>query len=117
MSDSIPMVDLKLIAMQAGTFGFHQAHDMVIRAMDGMHDDLMMNLVMFGWFAATPMFAESIDGSMREYIYAQQMKEIEDDVLPFGFNDDGREEIEKTHVDNEGQVWKEFNFPPEPHER
>jgi hypothetical protein len=54
---------------------------------------------------------------MREYIYAQQMKEIEDDVLPFGFNDDGREEIEKTHIDNEGQVWKEFMFPPEPHER
>ena len=46
-------------------------------AMVGMHDDLMMNLVLFGWFAATPMFAESIDGSMREYIYAQQMKEIE----------------------------------------
>ena len=86
-------------------------------AMVGMHDDLMMNLVMFGWFAATPMFVESIDTGMREYIYSQQMKQIEEEVLPFGFNDDGREEIEKTHVDTEGQVWKEFTFPPEPHER
>lgn len=82
-------------------------------AMVGMHDDLMMNLVLFGWFAATPMFAESIDTGMRQYIYSQQMKQIEDEVLPFGFNDDGREEENPTHIDDEGQVWREFNFPEE----
>jgi hypothetical protein len=80
-------------------------------AMVGMHDDLMMNLVLFGWFSATPMFNESIDATMRQYIYSQQAKQIEDDVLPFGYTDDGREELEKVHVDNEGQVWREFNFP------
>jgi hypothetical protein len=109
----IDIVDAETI-IEMSTF---VARGQSYEAMDGMHDDLMMNLVLFGWFAATPMFAESMDGSMREYIYAQQMKEIEDDVLPFGFNDDGREELEKTHIDNEGQVWKEFTFPPEPHER
>jgi hypothetical protein len=82
-------------------------------AMPGMHDDLMMNLVMFGWFAATPMFQESVDGTMREYIYSQQVKQIEDEVLPFGFNDDGREDLEPIHIDNEGQVWREFNWPDE----
>ena len=109
----IEIVDAETIVEMSTFVARGQSYE----AMDGMHDDLMMNLVLFGWFAATPMFAESVDGSMREYIYAQQMKEIEDDVLPFGFNDDGREEIEKTHIDNEGQVWKEFMFPPEPHER
>jgi hypothetical protein len=109
----IDIVDAETIVEMSTFVSKGQSYE----AMDGMHDDLMMNLVMFGWFAATPMFAESIDGSMREYIYAQQMKEIEDDVLPFGFNDDGREELEKTHIDDEGQVWKEFTFPPEPHER
>lgn len=109
----IEIVDAETIVEMSTFVSKGQSYE----AMVGMHDDLMMNLVMFGWFAATPMFAESIDTGMRQYIYEQQMKQIEDEVLPFGFNDDGREESEKTHVDSEGQVWREFQFPPEPHER
>lgn len=67
------------------------------------HDDLMMNLVLFGWFAATPMFTEMLDSNMRSFIYAQQAKQIEDEVLPFGFIEDGREET--VIVDDEGQRW------------
>lgn len=67
------------------------------------HDDLMMNLVLFGWFSATPMFSEMMDSNMRTFIYAQQAKQIEDEVLPFGFIEDGREET--TIVDDEGQQW------------
>jgi len=72
-------------------------------ASSGCHDDLMMNLVMFGWFAATPMFTEMLDSNMRSFIYAQQAKQIEDEVLPFGFIEDGREET--VIVDDEGQQW------------
>jgi hypothetical protein len=103
----IEIVDAETIVEMSTFVSKGQSYE----AMVGMHDDLMMNLVMFGWFAATPMFAESIDTGMREYIYAQQMKQIEDEVLPFGFNDDGRQEENPTHVDNEGQVWREFNWP------
>lgn len=67
------------------------------------HDDLMMNLVLFGWFATTPMFVEMLDSNMRSFIYAQQAKQIEDEVLPFGVIDDGREET--TLVDEDGQLW------------
>ena len=74
-------------------------------AVDGMHDDLIMNLVLFGWFAATPMFNEAMDLSMRNFIYAQQAKQIEDEVLPFGFIEDGREEITPVEVDASGQTW------------
>jgi hypothetical protein len=103
----IDIVDAETIVEMSTFVSKGQSYE----AMVGMHDDLMMNLVMFGWFAATPMFAESVDTGMREYIYAQQMKQIEDEVLPFGFNDDGRQEENPTHVDNEGQVWREFNWP------
>lgn len=103
----IEIVDAETIVEMSTFVSKGQSYE----AMVGMHDDLMMNLVMFGWFAATPMFAESVDTGMREYIYAQQMKQIEDEVLPFGFNDDGRQEENPTHVDNEGQVWREFNWP------
>ena len=68
------------------------------------HDDLMMNLVLFGWFSATPMFTEMLDSNMRQFIYAQQAKQIEDEVLPFGFIEDGREE--NVIVDDEGQQWQ-----------
>lgn len=72
-------------------------------ASSNSHDDLMMNLVLFGWFATTPMFTEMLDSNMRSFIYAQQAKQIEDEVLPFGIVDDGREET--TIVDEEGQLW------------
>lgn len=72
-------------------------------ASSNSHDDLMMNLVLFGWFSATPMFSEMMDSNMRTFIYAQQAKQIEDEVLPFGFIEDGREET--TIVDDEGQQW------------
>ena len=75
-------------------------------ATDGMHDDLIMNLVLFGWFAATPMFNEAMDSNMRSLIYAQQAKQIEDEVLPFGFIDDGRQE--EVIIDDTGQRWREF---------
>ncbi len=58
-------------------------------ASDGNHDDLMMNLVMFGWFAATPFFGEMTDIDMKSMLYAEQQRMIEDDVVPFGVFDDG----------------------------
>lgn len=72
-------------------------------ASSNSHDDLMMNLVLFGWFATTPMFTEMLDSNMRSFIYAQQAKQIEDEVLPFGFIEDGREET--TIIDEDGQLW------------
>ena len=39
------------------------------------HDDLMMNLVMFGWFTSTPFFAESTDVNMKHMLYQQKVKQ------------------------------------------
>ena len=48
------------------------------------HDDLMMNLVMFGWFTSTPFFAESTDINMKNLLYKQKVKQLEDEVIPVG---------------------------------
>ena len=69
----------------------------------GQHDDLVMNLVMFGWFVTTPMFGETTDVTLRKFLYEQRQKEIEDDVMPFGFTLNGTEK--ETLIDNEGQIW------------
>ena len=67
-------------------------------ASDGNHDDLMMNLVMFGYFTSTQFFGDMTDIDIKQMLFEKKMKEIEDDIVPFGFVDDGTEynnEIEK----------------------
>ncbi len=72
-------------------------------ASDNNHDDLVMNLVMFGWFITTPFFGEMSDIDIKGMLYEEQLKAIEQDMLPFGFMDDGKEE--EVEVDSTGQRW------------
>lgn len=62
-------------------------------ASDGNHDDLMMNLVMFGYFVSTSSFGDMTDVDIKQMLFDQRMKEIEDDVPPFGIIDDGSDYI------------------------
>lgn len=62
-------------------------------ASDGNHDDIVMNLVMFGYFVSTQLFADMTNINLKEMLFNQKMKEIEDDVVPFGFVDDGSEHV------------------------
>lgn len=59
---------------------------------EGYHDDLVMTLVLFGWLTTNQYFRELTDVNVRERIYRQQMAQIEDELTPFGFVDDGFEE-------------------------
>ena len=69
-------------------------------ASDGNHDDLMMNLVMFGYFSSTQYFGDMTDINLKNMLFDQRMKEIEDDIVPFGFIDDGSEHIENLERNN-----------------
>ena len=53
-------------------------------ATDGNHDDLVMNFVMLGFYVTTPFFQEVTDINVKKMMFQQRMKEIEDDVPPFG---------------------------------
>jgi hypothetical protein len=73
-------------------------------AEEGANDDLVMSLVIFAWAVGQGYFKEMTDSNLRENLYAQKMKQMEDYMTPFGIIDDGREE---THiVDNTGQRWE-----------
>ena len=74
------------------------------QAEPGYYDDLVMTLVLFSWVALQPYFKEMNDVDVRKRLYDNKMQVIEDDVLPFGFTDDGVT-IEDKYVDNDGQVW------------
>jgi len=64
-------------------------------ASDGNHDDLMMNLVMFGYFVSTQFFADMTDINLKQMMFENQVRQIEDDIVPFGFIDNGDDEINR----------------------
>ena len=76
----------------------------------GNHDDLMMNLVMFGYFSSSQYFGDMTDINLKDMIFKKQMKEIEDDIVPFGFIDDASDEIER--LENEGKYHWQVEYDP-----
>ena len=58
-------------------------------ASDNNHDDLVMAMVMFGFFAQTDFFESLTNVNIKEMLFQQRMQQIEDDIPPFGFIEDG----------------------------
>ena len=69
------------------------------------HDDLVMNLVMFAWFATTDIFNGITDIDMKNMLYKEQLKAIQDDLLPFGFISNPADDEPIIEVDNNGEQW------------
>ena len=82
---------------------------------DGAHDDLVMCCVLFSWLVQQRYFRELTDQDIREKMFSEQMRMIEEEMVPFGFIEDGHDPDEnKIPGDNNvwtpaGQEWqKEF---------
>jgi hypothetical protein len=78
-------------------------------ATQGNHDDLVMNLVLFSWFVSSEAFGDISSVDLKDLLFAERMKQIEEDVLPFGDIDDGRgfnTAYDKMY--NELQQWKDL---------
>lgn len=71
------------------------------------HDDLMMNLVLFAWFTTTDVFQSLTNIDMKDMLYKERLKAIQDDMLPFGFVESGSYEKDKYTKDADGNVWLE----------
>ena len=72
---------------------------------EGYHDDLVMPLVLFGWLTTNPYFKELTDANLRETIYESQIKQIEDELTPFGFIEDGSASSEPKQYIQDGDLW------------
>ena len=99
-TNKLNIVDEQTI-LEISTF---EARGQSYEASEGNHDDLMMNLVMFGYFVSTQFFADMTDIDLKQMLFDQRMKEIEDDMVPFGFIDDGTEAIQA--IENQDDPWK-----------
>ena len=72
-------------------------------AEEGCNDDLAMCLVIYAWLVAQDYFKELTDQDVRKRLYEEQKNQIEQDMAPFGFIDDGLDS--DTFVDAEGDRW------------
>jgi hypothetical protein len=77
------------------------------QAIGSNHDDLMMNLVMFAWFVTTDIFEGISDINMKDMLYKERLKAIQDDMLPFGFIPDTIEKPKGEKLMGDDNLWFE----------
>ena len=82
---------------------FSQKHNS-FEAEEGCNDDLAMCLVIFAWLVAQDYFKEMTDNDIRKRLYEEQRNQIEQDMAPFGFIQDGLDET--TFTDGQGDTWQ-----------
>ena len=73
-------------------------------AEEGCNDDLAMCLVIYAWLVQMDYFKELTDQDVRKRLYEDQKDQIEQDMSPFGFLNDGISD-DTTFVDSEGDRW------------
>ena len=81
---------------------FAQKHNS-FEAEEGCNDDLAMCLVIFAWLVAQDYFKEMTDNDIRKRMYEEQKNQIEQDMAPFGFINDGLDDT--VTVDANGDRW------------
>lgn len=77
--------------------GYFQPRGDSYAAADGNHDDMVMPLVLFAWFVSTDLFKEISNTDLKELLYQEKIREMQEDLPPFGFIDDGRSSINNEY--------------------
>jgi hypothetical protein len=71
----------------------------------GTHDDLVMSLVLFSWLSAQLPFKQLTDTDIRKKIIEDNNSNVEEEILPFGFINNGSIDNE-SFIDSDGDVWE-----------
>jgi hypothetical protein len=71
---------------------------------EGYHDDLVMPLVLFAWATNDLLFKDMTNANNRQALYSSQIKQIEEEMTPFGFIVDGQNQ-EDAFVVEDGDLW------------
>jgi hypothetical protein len=98
-SDKLLFKDYEIISELTTFISKHNSFE----AEEGCNDDLAMCLVIYAWLVAQDYFKELTDQDIRKRLYEEQKNQIEQDMAPFGFIDDGLES--SSFVDVDGDRW------------
>jgi len=74
----------------------------------GTHDDLVMNLVLFAWFSSNRHFRALTDIDIKQQLYEERIREMEEELLPFGIIDNGNSYASAIYENESfgGAVWQ-----------
>jgi hypothetical protein len=72
-------------------------------AEENHNDDLVMTLVLFSWLTTQSYFKQITGSDIRKDLYEEQMKNLEEEMTPFGFVEDGSPE--SIFLDGRGTAW------------
>ena len=110
-SDKLLLSDFDII-VEMSTFVQKGAS---FEADDGSTDDLMMCLVFFSWLTDQQYFKDLTDEDIRKRLFESQKDEVEADMAPFGFIEDGVNYGEDLapFVDSDGDYWRPVKNYPE----
>ena len=61
-------------------------------AEEGNHDDLVMALVLFSWLTSQTFFRETTNSDIRRRLMEESKMHLEDEYMPIGIFDDGKED-------------------------
>lgn len=75
----------------------------------GSHDDLIMCVVLFAWATNQTFFKDLTDTDFRKKLMEDRERLISDDVLPFGFIDDGSDFEETINNQNSTDFWNDMD--------
>jgi len=100
-NDKLMIRDFDLLAELSSFVGKGSSYE----AEEGTHDDLAMCTVLFSWIVKQDYFKEITDIDIRERLYKEQEKMMEEQMLPVGFKDDGVIDNEKQIFDNPTDRW------------
>ena len=98
-ADKIVFKDYEIISELTTFIQKHNSFE----AEEGCNDDLAMCLVIYAWLVQNDYFKELTDQDVRKRLYEEQKNQIEQDMSPFGFMDDGLDSDSFTDAD--GDRW------------
>lgn len=80
-NDKLVIQDFETIS----EFSTYVARGAGYEANEGYNDDLISTLVLFGWLTTQSYFKDYTNSDVRQRIYEEQIRKIEEQVMPFGF--------------------------------
>ena len=101
-TDKLVINDYDLIT----EFSTFVKHGQSFQAEEGHTDDLAMCCVLFAWMTNQTYFKELTNVDIRERMFLEQQDQLEQDMAPFGFMDNGVDDpLGENIVDEYGQRW------------
>ena len=73
----------------------------------GHHDDLVMSLVLFAWCTTQQYFKDLLNMDIRKSMYEEKIDQLEADMTPFGFIDNGMGD--EYEVGSDGTLWSKVD--------